>query len=111
MFCRKRASKPQVRLRPELAVLMVFPHEYPAIEHDAQRLDPGYVISQAQRLEDKRASLERRFIRTRSESKAEALEEELRDVEFRLHWLLLVRREQRGDLPRVSFPSPLLPPD
>lgn len=52
---------------------MVFPHEYPAIEHDAQRLEPGYVISQAQRLEDKRASLEQRFIRTRSESKAEAL--------------------------------------
>lgn len=111
MFSSRRPDAPVVRPQPELSRLLLFPHEYERIEAEAKQLPPERVVRQCERLESQRRRLSDRISRTVSNRKADRLKGALRVCEFKLHWLLMIRREQLGTLPRVSELSELSPPD
>lgn len=111
MFRFRRPDAPVVRPQPKLWDPVLYPHEYERIEAEAKHLPAERVVRQCERLESQRQRLTDRISRTVSDRKADRLEGALRGCEFKLHWLLMIRREQLGTLPRVSKPSKLIPPE
>lgn len=111
MFSFHRPRPPIVRPRPDLWEPVLFPHEYERIESEAKRLSAEYVVRQCERLEAQRQRLSDRISRTVSDRKADRIDGALRTCEFKLNWLLVIRREQLGTLPRISEISKLTPPD